>query len=666
MLRCSPHHVLTTSYALNPGRLCATVVQVRAPRNSEHCHLCKRCEMESCRSLALLGCLLLFAASTRADFVTRAELEGNVYESRACENDRGLTFGKRTLTFTGGFYSLDVMYYSRNTCVNDTVARFRSSGTWQLGEVVQLPYTSATAIKFFPRTKTLRPTTPEIASIYSQLCPNTSFTAGSPRNVLSLSCPALGLYSCPSGELDIIAEYHDALFLGSGGGTCSIMPSLLSTQALLLPGQRNILAVEPTVRYGSVVDVAQLSLRTENIMAMIEQQSAYFSRYYSTVEGLDAARDVLEAFTAAADCSNDNVEVEEVQNVATNPRYKQPSIIGRFQGKLDGPEGEALVIVSAHLDSANFFTEDGEETFADDGTENPLWYTRRAPGADDNLSGVAVLYEVFRLLTLIGFEPDRTVEFHLYAGEERGLVDGEVVGKSGSELIVRRLRNEGKEVVAAMNFDSIGSPFLNETSNGCNPLGAQDYSLVVFGDPSEPAGASIDPVSRDLFFDCVDEYTDEPWGAQYGPNGASDHQSFIKWGYPAGGGVESNIAANGLNLCGFDVQRHHTERDTVDGVDETYLRQWALSVLGYLIEVSAVPGGSPRFTTPVCPAPVPPAPEAPPPPMPFLLPSRIKLVSGIPPSPSTSSSVFKYLSSSGASTIGASLTASLLLVAAIL
>ena len=176
-------------------------------------------------------------------------------------------------------------------------------------------------------------------------------------------------------------------------------------------------------------------------------------------------------------------------------------------------------------------------------------------------------------------------------------VDGAVKGKSGSEHIVRHLRNNGKEVVAMMNFDSIGSPL---PEGGCNPLGAELNSIIVFGDPAQPElSNNIDPSTAGLFFNCVDQYTEEPWKAQYGANGASDHLSFIGWKYPASGAVESNIVANGLNECGFDLQRHHTSRDTPDGVDVEYVKQFARAALGFVIEASASPtGDGPRFESP--------------------------------------------------------------------
>eukprot|EP01094_Clydonella_sp_ATCC50884_P002346 TRINITY_DN11797_c0_g1_i1.p1 TRINITY_DN11797_c0_g1~~TRINITY_DN11797_c0_g1_i1.p1 ORF type:complete len:220 (-),score=68.48 TRINITY_DN11797_c0_g1_i1:84-743(-) len=209
-----------------------------------------------------------------------------------------------------------------------------------------------------------------------------------------------------------------------------------------------------------------------------------------------------------------------------------------------------------------------------------------------------------------------------------------------------------------MSFDSIGSPFVNETGGACNPGGAEDNRPMGVGDPASPEGANVDAPSRDLFFNVVNAYAEAPWEAQYGSNGDNDHLSWIEHSYPAGGGVESNIAANGLNLCGFELQRHNTERDTIDGVSEPYLRQWGLSVLGYLLEIALLPEPSavPTFVQPICPLPTPrPRPPPPPPPSPIELPTKVRLVSsvGSPPTPQP----LDLFSSSGASAVTAGVVA---------
>lgn len=54
----------------------------------------------------------------------------------------------------------------------------------------------------------------------------------------------------------------------------------------------------------------------------------------------------------------------------------------------------------------------------------------RAPGADDDGSGTVNVMEAFRVLVSNGFKPRSTVEFHLYAGEEAGLLGSQAVSQA--------------------------------------------------------------------------------------------------------------------------------------------------------------------------------------------------------------------------------------------
>lgn len=106
--------------------------------------------------------------------------------------------------------------------------------------------------------------------------------------------------------------------------------------------------------------------------------------------------------------------------------FNQPSIIA----KIPGSSSDALVIVGAHFDSTGGSS------------------TARGPGADDNGSGVVVIFEALRILAQAGFKPRDTLEFHFYAGEEGGLL--------GSKDIFKSYKTANKQVLAMMNQDMAG------------------------------------------------------------------------------------------------------------------------------------------------------------------------------------------------------------------
>jgi len=103
-----------------------------------------------------------------------------------------------------------------------------------------------------------------------------------------------------------------------------------------------------------------------------------------------------------------------------------PSVIATFKGT---DATAPRTILGAHLDSIN--------------GSNPT--SGKAPGADDDGSGVVNLMEAFRALATSGFKPVSTVEFHFYAGEEAGLL--------GSNAIATAYKNARTQVKAYMNLD---------------------------------------------------------------------------------------------------------------------------------------------------------------------------------------------------------------------
>ncbi|MDP5210192.1 M28 family peptidase [Microbulbifer sp. 2205BS26-8] len=107
--------------------------------------------------------------------------------------------------------------------------------------------------------------------------------------------------------------------------------------------------------------------------------------------------------------------------------WAQPSVILTIHGQVD-PEG--IVVLGAHLDSTVGFGT-GEGT--------------RAPGADDDASGIAALTEVIHVKATTGYKPDKTLAFMGYAAEE--------VGLRGSGDIASDYQSQNKDVVGVLQLD---------------------------------------------------------------------------------------------------------------------------------------------------------------------------------------------------------------------
>ncbi|WP_413289151.1 M20/M25/M40 family metallo-hydrolase [Bdellovibrio sp. HCB337] len=114
------------------------------------------------------------------------------------------------------------------------------------------------------------------------------------------------------------------------------------------------------------------------------------------------------------------VQVELINHSGT----KQKSIHLTIPGKTRPQES---IVLGAHFDSIT-----------------QKWGETHAPGADDNASGSANLLETLRIL-LAQPQPERTIEFFWYAGEESGLI--------GSGEIAAQYKSQNKDVIAVLQLD---------------------------------------------------------------------------------------------------------------------------------------------------------------------------------------------------------------------
>lgn len=123
------------------------------------------------------------------------------------------------------------------------------------------------------------------------------------------------------------------------------------------------------------------------------------------------------------------IEVEMEAHFTQEDRTA-PNIIGIFPGKHPELKDECIII-GAHLDHLGITL---------DGLINN--------GADDNASGVAVILELARIFNLNGFQPDRSLVFAAWAGEEMGLV--------GSRYYTEHPLFPLEKTAVYMNMDMVG------------------------------------------------------------------------------------------------------------------------------------------------------------------------------------------------------------------
>lgn len=115
------------------------------------------------------------------------------------------------------------------------------------------------------------------------------------------------------------------------------------------------------------------------------------------------------------------ITVEEISHSRTTQKSLRIRLVG-------SEKPQEKVIIGGHLDSIAW-----------------MGISPKAPGADDNGSGVASLVELLRVISVEKLQFKRTLEFFFYAAEEVGLV--------GSAEIAKTYAQNSEDVVSVMQLD---------------------------------------------------------------------------------------------------------------------------------------------------------------------------------------------------------------------
>lgn len=158
------------------------------------------------------------------------------------------------------------------------------------------------------------------------------------------------------------------------------------------------------------------------ILATIQRLADFQNRLYDSSHGV-AASDWLAGEWRAIVAGRTWMKVSQVRHTG----WPQKSVKLVIQGS--GANAAETVVLGAHLDS-----------IAGSATSEV-----RAPGADDDASGVAAMTEVIRVFAERNYRPQRTIEFIAYAAEE--------VGLRGSQQIAKKYQRAAKPVVGVLQLD---------------------------------------------------------------------------------------------------------------------------------------------------------------------------------------------------------------------
>eukprot|EP00128_Syssomonas_multiformis_P013983 Colp12_sorted_trinity150504_noHs@2888 len=309
----------------------------------------------------------------------------------------------------------------------------------------------------------------------------------------------------------------------------SLLLFLVQTQALFVPDAPRLM---------NIVKPFNSLLVDTNMNNTIAHLSSYYNRFFKSETGLQAAVWIHDQFHSLIQ----KYERSDITIQYFNHSWIQPSIIIHIEGS-DAQHKDELVIIGAHEDSIN------RENYTVDVS------TGRAPGANDDASGVAALLEMFRVFLDQGFRPQRSVEFHLYSAEEEGLY--------GSKAVAEAYARSSKVVAGMLQLDQLS--YLRDKNN---------ETIAVFED-------NTDPQLTRLLTQLIETYTTLPWVRSNENHRAdSDFHSWTNNGYPA-----CYMAEGPVDDIVFGNSKH-TDRDVMSTISLPHAMQITRAAVGFLVEMS--------------------------------------------------------------------------------
>ena len=352
-----------------------------------------------------------------------------------------------------------------------------------------------------------------------------SEAAGFPLTAPVLSDGRTAVYQIRADMLPVLSQFMHDRFKRCGGYLTH--GTMAAAQASMRPS-----AILPRVAYTldqqAVVTPLVAAVQEPSIRATISAMSAYHSRYYQSETGVEAARWLKGRWAALA---------SRIPGASaalfTHSAWKQPSVVLTIPG---AELPDEIVVLGGHLDSISGWGNSGA----------------RAPGADDNASGIAVLTEAVRVLGESGVRPKRTIQFMGYAAEE--------VGLRGSQDIAASYASSGKKVVGVIQFDM--SNFAGSGEGIFMLTDHVDASLSAFTAKLVAAYAGVKASTTKCGYGC------------------SDHASWTKKGFPAAMAFESTFDGSNKDI--------HSERDTLatSGGDASHSVPFAKLAVAFAVELA--------------------------------------------------------------------------------
>ncbi|KZV85642.1 Zn-dependent exopeptidase [Exidia glandulosa HHB12029] len=346
--------------------------------------------------------------------------------------------------------------------------------------------------------------------------------------VQAVALDALVGGASPFSYLDVDASLVSALAARQGAGPGFID---LTDVDLNLPKAVVLTAPYPTpnaTKYPEIIEDMFPLVSATGLGWTIGNLSQEFStRYYKSLRARDPALWLSDRFVEAV--GKDNVAFLE-------NKFNQPNVIAAIP-RAEGSTNDEVIVIGGHFDSTS-----------------PIPWLR-APGADDDASGVSVILQTMQILNATGFRGARRIEAHAYAGEEGGLL--------GSVNTAAQYAAKNASVRAMLQFEMIGyqptdMPVISMTIDTAPELQTFVSALV----------KTYIPKTEATFRTTVCGY------------GCSDHDSWTQSGYSA-----ICLAAAGPRDPELNPHYHSTA-DTLDKLNMTKASVFVKAALAFVVELS--------------------------------------------------------------------------------
>jgi putative aminopeptidase FrvX len=181
----------------------------------------------------------------------------------------------------------------------------------------------------------------------------------------------------------------------------------------------------------------------------------------------------------------------------------------------------------------------------------------RAPGANDNASGVSALLEIARIM--LSIKTDYTIQFVFFSGEEQGLW--------GSKHYAKKMKDNNENLLLVINMDMCGETgFLS--NNNTTFIDIDDGSTGIIDENNEMSqyfGQKMEQYGKD--------YT--KLAIEFDPIYASDYMPFEARGYVCIGAYDGSA---------IDENPHyHTQLDIPENLNMPFLTSVTKMVLAFVL-----------------------------------------------------------------------------------